>query len=346
MDPAIGHIVKSPNIIYVAEFGENYSRSEIQNAVNIANETQTFFRFCLHPKKIDFNINHVTLTNGFLDLDKAAIEVIQSKTILPRPLILVSDKPYCAREDATEIDPMKALWFANYSMEEDSDVSIVSSYLWQKCLGRNNDLEEYLLLNFAALLVGRLAVIDALHKTSKNCICDYCQDPREIFNCLNDGDMLCPSCSRLFWSRIREGYLTISQAVAIKRLFNRAAKRQIAFLAHPFQPDFDPVRKIVSDTLSMKGYVSKSAKETAHPSRITDTIRFSILECDIMLADITESNPNVFYEVGWADASGKYVVLLTQDKDIPFDVRTEKVISYVPDDAGFESLRKELSLLF
>jgi hypothetical protein len=44
---------------------------------------------------------------------------------------------------------------------------------------------------------------------------------------------------------------------------------------------------------------------------------------------MTGQNPNVFYEVGYAHAIGKPVILLTQDvKDIPFDLKNYPHIVY------------------
>jgi hypothetical protein len=60
-----------------------------------------------------------------------------------------------------------------------------------------------------------------------------------------------------------------------------------------------------------------------------DTIEDSIRNADICLADISEKNPNVWYEVGYALASGKEVVLICKEgSDFPFDVRHRSIIRY------------------
>lgn len=47
-----------------------------------------------------------------------------------------------------------------------------------------------------------------------------------------------------------------------------------------------------------------------------------ISKADVVVADMTGRNANVFYEVGYAHALGKIVLLLTQNSDdIPFDLK-------------------------
>jgi hypothetical protein len=53
-----------------------------------------------------------------------------------------------------------------------------------------------------------------------------------------------------------------------------------------------------------------------------DRIYNQISHADILIADMTGKNPNVFYEVGYAHALGKNVILLTSiADDIPFDLK-------------------------
>jgi hypothetical protein len=76
----------------------------------------------------------------------------------------------------------------------------------------------------------------------------------------------------------------------------------------------------------------------AHPERVDEQIfqdsiigriYNNIAKADIIVADMTGRNPNVFYEVGYAHALNKLVVLLTKDaKDIPFDLQDYPHIVY------------------
>jgi hypothetical protein len=62
---------------------------------------------------------------------------------------------------------------------------------------------------------------------------------------------------------------------------------------------------------------------------ILQRIYNQIAKADLIVADMTTRNPNVFYEVGYAHALGKPVILLTQEADdIPFDLKHYPHIIY------------------
>ena len=62
---------------------------------------------------------------------------------------------------------------------------------------------------------------------------------------------------------------------------------------------------------------------------VMDDIRSSIEVADIVIADLTGKNANVFYEVGICHALQKPVLLLAQSmEDVPFDLRHRRVLLY------------------
>ncbi len=63
--------------------------------------------------------------------------------------------------------------------------------------------------------------------------------------------------------------------------------------------------------------------------RIFLRIHSEISAADVILADLTRKNANVFYEVGICHALGKPVLLLAQSiDDVPFDLRHRRVLLY------------------
>ena len=64
------------------------------------------------------------------------------------------------------------------------------------------------------------------------------------------------------------------------------------------------------------------------PGPITPRILRSILAARVVVADLTDQNPNVFYELCFAHAFGRPVVIVVDSpSNLPFDVKDERVIS-------------------
>ncbi len=78
-----------------------------------------------------------------------------------------------------------------------------------------------------------------------------------------------------------------------------------------------------------------------------ENIEGGIREAEICLADITTNNPNIRYEVGFAMASGRPVVMICAEPRMdpyPFDVRHRQIIPYtLQSSSDFEKLRKDVT---
>jgi hypothetical protein len=75
------------------------------------------------------------------------------------------------------------------------------------------------------------------------------------------------------------------------------------------------------------------ADEITETGRITDQIVTAIERSDVLIADITGTNPNVLFELGYADALGKAVIVLNQEVgNTPFDIKDWRQIEYSLDD--------------
>lgn len=77
-----------------------------------------------------------------------------------------------------------------------------------------------------------------------------------------------------------------------------------------------------------------------------DDIEKGIRDAEVCLADITTNNPNIWYEVGFAFANGKAVVMVCLDPrpdPFPFDIRHRTIIPYkLHSPSDFEKLKGEL----
>lgn len=104
------------------------------------------------------------------------------------------------------------------------------------------------------------------------------------------------------------------------------------FVLMPFGPDWSRhVYDAIKLGCSRVGAPDvQRADAITKPGLITTQILTAIAEADVIVADLTEANGNVMYEVGYADGLGKSVVLLNQQIDNTlFDVRGHRQIAYV-----------------
>ncbi len=63
----------------------------------------------------------------------------------------------------------------------------------------------------------------------------------------------------------------------------------------------------------------------------------------VVVADLTGANANVTYEIGLADAIGKEVLLLCQEKDVPFDFLGHRLVLYENTMMGSVNLTNDLN---
>ena len=69
----------------------------------------------------------------------------------------------------------------------------------------------------------------------------------------------------------------------------------------------------------------------------------SILESDLIIANLTDLNPNVMYELAIGHFAGKPTILISRDIDsIPFDIKSEYVIDYTNDIGGGDALKEKI----
>lgn len=80
-----------------------------------------------------------------------------------------------------------------------------------------------------------------------------------------------------------------------------------------------------------------------HSNVIRDIVE-GIIYSDLVIADLTGNNPNVFYELGAAHALMRPVIILIQGtKNLPFDLRTHRVLTYTPEKSQISNFRLRLS---
>lgn len=310
---------------------------EVENILEVANTTQRAYRFVAYPRKIDIDIEPYKLPNGAFDLDKAAAQ-IRRELSLSTPFIFLTGLPYGC--DDTKDDPEYTYFIGHEEMGEGS-ITIISTYNWEHVL-RKEDLQPYMLLMLACEAF-RDAVDLPYHLETRGCIFDYDLHPGHITRVLRKSNPLCIECETRLFRAVREGRASAEQVAAAIRLARRAADKKTCFVAMPFEKAMRTVYDRTARALRTAGWFVQRADEIARPRSITDALLLAVMTSDLFVADITGENPNVFYELGLAHAHHIDSLIITQDKPVPFDITTERVISYKPTARGLLSLGKEVT---
>lgn len=123
------------------------------------------------------------------------------------------------------------------------------------------------------------------------------------------------------------------------------------FIITPIGSDDSPIRRatdgvidaVIIPALKELGFQERNIK-VAHrmpnPGSINRQVITSVLEDDLVVANLTGLNPNVMYELAIRHAAKKSVVQICESEtQLPFDISDERTIKYVNDFAGSIDLK-------
>ena len=119
--------------------------------------------------------------------------------------------------------------------------------------------------------------------------------------------------------------------------------KNLCFVLMPFNEKWsEGIYKLIKETVTSQGFQCLRA-DNLHGQIVIEDIWIKICQAGFIIADVTNKNPNVMYEVGIAHTVGRPTFLLTQaTQEIPFDFRHLRHIAYENTIAGSESLKKSL----
>lgn len=132
--------------------------------------------------------------------------------------------------------------------------------------------------------------------------------------------------------------------------YDLRANPNFVFVVMPFSKSYDDIYQIgIKEVATRLGLQCTRSDEIIHTQNVICTaICQPIRAARIVIAEITEKNPNVYYELGLTHARSednnqidKKVIILTQNmENVPFDLRNMSIIHY--DTIG--DLRSKLTL--
>jgi hypothetical protein len=115
------------------------------------------------------------------------------------------------------------------------------------------------------------------------------------------------------------------------RNFHVSTDKPSVFVVMQFGEPYDVLyREVIQPVSDNAGFKAIRADDVFRPGVILQDIIRGIVESDVIVADITPTNPNVFYELGYAHALQKSTILLAnrQVEKPPFDISGYRVIFY------------------
>ena len=123
--------------------------------------------------------------------------------------------------------------------------------------------------------------------------------------------------------------------------------RPHAFVAMPFGEAFDDVfHYAITRPVENAGLLCERMDRSVFTGDVVETMKRRIREAQVVVADLSGSNPNVYLEVGFAWAAGVPTVLLCDgDSDPHFDVRGHRYLRYRSIREAERQLARELALL-
>lgn len=101
---------------------------------------------------------------------------------------------------------------------------------------------------------------------------------------------------------------------------------------------------IISPVCENSGFEAIRVDQINDSNSITQTIIDKLLSSELVIADISEHNPNVFYEMGYRKCADKPIIhLKKKGESIPFDVNTVRTFEYdLTDLDNVEETKKRL----
>src|ERR1700759_367710 len=114
-------------------------------------------------------------------------------------------------------------------------------------------------------------------------------------------------------------------------LGKRSIELSTCFVLMPFDKALNNVYGIIKEILDNLDIKCNRSDDIFDSLPILSTVLEQILRSEFIIADLTNRNPNVFYEVGLCHSfrNPENVILIAQSmNDIPFDIRHLPIIIY------------------
>lgn len=97
----------------------------------------------------------------------------------------------------------------------------------------------------------------------------------------------------------------------------------------PFSSELDRVFEVVRSAAERAGVELIRADKKQETRPVMSDLVTEVNRADLLIIDLTDQRPNVYYEAGLAHALNKsYIMIAESDRDVTFDVRQMRVLFY------------------
>ena len=129
----------------------------------------------------------------------------------------------------------------------------------------------------------------------------------------------------------------------VRRAGTAAQTKPRVFVAMPFREDMEDFFEFgILRPAKKLGFLCERADREIFTDDIVQWVKERIATADIVLADLSGANPNVYLEVGYAWGHNRPTVLVVRDtNDLRFDVKTQKCFVY----ASIKALEQQVTSL-
>ncbi len=292
------------------QIGEE-NTSEIYNLVDNLNNIQTFFEFIFVEDMIEESICQRASSNTLISKD--AERKIRS---------YMTDNDYYEFPIGITSLPFEDEYIANF----DSQYGIISTHDWESITICN--LTKWLQYNLVPILLEMYFITNPHTEEPHECPNDFCENRSDFILGMKKA-MFCSECEKKILSSIERGLLSNEAHVAIRNILDNFRGKIRVFVIMPFNKTYDEVYAQIKDYIIREGCDCERADEVCLSKPIVDIIFEYIGRANTVIAEVTERNANVYYELGYSNALAKNTILIAQSVDnIPFDIRHNKIIKY------------------
>jgi nucleoside 2-deoxyribosyltransferase len=115
--------------------------------------------------------------------------------------------------------------------------------------------------------------------------------------------------------------------------------RVIMMMMDPDHPELENVKTTIREEFARVNIRAVRADEIEHLGEITHCILEEIKNAEVLIADLTGGRPSVYYEIGYAHAIGKRVIMYRKKNErLHFDL----AVHNCPEYANLTELRGKL----